>query len=435
MLSALGQLQQYDLLPRVSSFVQMYYLFAEINSKLLFHVHRLTCRENENNWMQCLSDIDGPEVNEPTSSVTPSPTTLLVHQETSRPTSQPSEQSTSGPTSNVLDLDLSTTEMFVTSSYMCGTDTCTQDVLDAEACDDSKGGCYSCESRMNYLINDLGYSELEACEEIAYNQFPLVCGGCIPEDLLVTLPPVDSSDLIWSDEFDYEGSPDSSKWTYDIGTGSWGWGNNELQFYTDRLENAYVKDGILYIRALKESYEGSEYTSARITTKNIGDWTYGRIQVRARLGSGTATGTWPAIWMLPTDNVYGVWPASGEIDIMEHVGFDTGTVYGTVHTDSYNHIIGTQDGGEILIDTDSWHVHEIVWEEEQIAFVVDGFTYHTFNRDDDATYAEWPFDEQFHLILNMAVGGSWGGVLGVDESSFEGDGQILEIDYVRVYNV
>lgn len=288
---------------------------------------------------------------------------------------------------------------------------------------------------MSYLINDLGYSELDACETIAYNQFPSVCGDCIPEHLLVTVPPVDSSSLIWSDEFDYEGSPDSSKWTYDIGTGSWGWGNNELQYYTDRLENVYVENGILYIRAVKEDYEGSAYTSARIKTKNIADWTYGRIQVRARLGSGTGTGTWPAIWMLPTDNVYGTWPASGEIDIMEHVGFDTGIVHGTVHTDAYNHMIGTQVGGQIAVDTDSWHVHEIIWDAEKIAFIMDDFTYQTFNRDDGATYAEWPFDEQFHLIMNMAVGGSWGGALGIDESAFEGEGQILEIDYVRVYSL
>lgn len=322
----------------------------------------------------------------------------------------------------------------VNTQYRCETSTCTAEVLETMACDASLGGCYTCGSRIDYFINDLGYSEVNACEVIAYAQFPSICGACLPEYLRMPVAPVDESQLIWSDEFDYEGSPDPSKWSYDIGTGSWGWGNNELQYYTDRLDNVYAENGILRIRALREDYQGSAYTSARIKTKFQGDWTYGRIQVRSRLVYGTARGTWAAAWMLSTDDKYNGWPDSGEIDIMEHVGYDTGRIHGTVHTAAFNHMIGTQDGGQILTDTSDWRIHEIIWDEEKIEFILDDFVYHTFLRRDEATYAEWPFDERFHLILNMAVGGSWGGVEGVDEAAFLGDGQIMEVDWVRVYS-
>ena len=143
-------------------------------------------------------------------------------------------------------------------------------------------------------------------------------------------------ELVWSDEFDYTGLPNSEKWSYDVG-GS-GWGNNELQYYTEnRTENARVENGNLIIEARKESYGGNNYTSARLITKSQGDWLYGKIEVRAKLPGGR--GAWPAIWMLPTDWAYGGWPSSGEIDIMEYVGYDPGVVHGTVHTESYNHTL------------------------------------------------------------------------------------------------
>ncbi len=194
-------------------------------------------------------------------------------------------------------------------------------------------------------------------------------------------------------------------------------------------------NGVLQIRAIKENYEGNSYTSARLVTKNKGDWTYGRVQVRARLLKCKATGTWPAIWMLSTDWLYGDWPASGEIDIMEHVGYEDDIVHGTVHTEAFNHMIGTQDTGVIPVSVDGWHTYDIIWGEDEIEFIIDGLKYHEFVRKDSAIYKEWPFDQDFHLILNVAVGGSWGGQQGVDEASFEGDGQIMEVDWVRVYNI
>lgn len=252
--------------------------------------------------------------------------------------------------------------------------------------------------------------------------------------MFVSVSAVDPTKLIWSDEFSVDGPPDPTIWSYDVGTGDWGWGNNELQYYTDRMDNAFVKDGILNIRAVRESYGGKDYTSARIKTINHGDWTSGRIQIRARLTNGAARGTWAAAWMLPTDQVYGPWPASGEIDIMEHVGFDPGRFHGTVHTEAFNHMKGTESGSSLTADLNEWHTHEIIWTQDQVDFAVDGFRYHTFRRQEASTYQEWPFDQRFHIILNLAVGGNWGGVQGVDENAFVGVGQIMEIDWVRVYS-
>jgi len=246
--------------------------------------------------------------------------------------------------------------------------------------------------------------------------------------------PVDPAKLIWSDEFNYEGAPNATKWTYDIGTGTWGWGNNELQYYTNRLDNAYVKDGILHIRARKESFQGSAYTSARLKTLNQGDWKFGRIQIRTRLSGAAARGTWSAHWMLPSVNGYGGWPDSGEIDIMEHIGYDAGRIHGTIHSAAFNHMIGTQIMGQMSVNLNDWHVYEIDWSENRIDFFLDGSLYHVFARPTSSTYREWPFDQNFHLIFNLAVGGNWGGLQGIDEAAFEGNGQVMEVDWVRVYS-
>jgi len=239
--------------------------------------------------------------------------------------------------------------------------------------------------------------------------------------------------LIWADEFNGPNgsAPDPLKWGYDIGGN--GWGNGEAQHYTDRRDNSYVSNGFLHVRAAKENYAGSGYTSARLITKNKGDWKYGRFRARARLQQCTATGTWPAIWMLPTEWAYGNWPRSGEIDIMEHVGYDTGKVHGTVHTSAFNHIIGTQRGGSTVIDVRQWHIYEVIWNEGKVDFIVDGIKYYEFLNTEGGSFREWPFDERFHLILNVAVGGSWGGSQGIDSAAFEGNGQIMDVDWVRVY--
>ncbi len=236
--------------------------------------------------------------------------------------------------------------------------------------------------------------------------------------------------LAWSDEFDINGLPDSKKWSYDTEGNATGWGNNELQYYTaSRLKNAEVKDGYLHITAHKEDYEGFSYTSARLVTRQKGDWLYGRVEVKAKLPDGR--GMWPAIWMLPTDWQYGGWPASGEIDIMESVGYDPYKIVGTVHTEAYNHSIGTQKGATTTVQTcySDFHVYALEWEPAEIRIYVDELLYFTF-RNEGTGYKTWPFDKRFHLLLNVAVGGNWGGAQGVDDAIFP---RTMVVDYVRVY--
>ena len=230
--------------------------------------------------------------------------------------------------------------------------------------------------------------------------------------------------LVWIDEFDYSGTPDPNKWGYDIGGG--GWGNQEIQTYTDSRNNSWVENGKLFIKAIK-NHEG--WTSARMITKFKGDWLYGRIEVKAKLPSGR--GTWPAIWMLPTDWEYGTWPSSGEIDIMEHVGYDPGVVHGTIHTEAYNHSIGTQKGGRIVVEdaSSNFHVYAIEWTTDSIHWFVDDQLYFSLNNE-KKTFKEWPFDKRFHLLLNIAIGGSWGGAQGIDPNLTEA---VMEIDYVKVF--
>ena len=235
--------------------------------------------------------------------------------------------------------------------------------------------------------------------------------------------------LVWADEFDDAGLPDSTKWTYDVG--GHGWGNNELQYYTERRpENARVEGGHLVITARQEDWDDNDYTSARLVSKQ--DWTYGRFEVRAQLPSGR--GTWPAIWMLPTNDTYGddYWPDNGEIDIMEHVGYDEGVIHGTIHTKAFNHIEGTDKGSSRTIPTatSEFHTYALEWTPGEIRVSVDGQTYFTFQNREQYGWQEWPFDQPFHLLLNVAVGGTWGGAEGIDDSVFP---ERMVLDYVRVY--
>lgn len=263
----------------------------------------------------------------------------------------------------------------------------------------------------------------------------LLAPGCNKSentDPLPDNPNTGTRTLVWSDEFDYNGLPDPLKWSYDTQGNATGWGNNESQYYTSgRLKNSEVKDGILYITAHREAYEGFGYTSARLVTKGKGDWLYGRVEVRAKLPDGR--GMWPAIWMLSTDWAYGGWPESGEIDIMENVGFDPFKIVGTVHTESYNHSIGTQKGANTVVQTcySDFHVYAMEWEAKEIRIYVDDKLYFTF-KNEGTGYKVWPFDKRFHLLLNVAVGGNWGGAQGIDDSIFP---KTMEVDYVRVYKL
>lgn len=247
---------------------------------------------------------------------------------------------------------------------------------------------------------------------------------------LVSVPPADPELLVWADEFDYTGPPDPAKWTYDVG--GHGWGNHELQYYTHRRNNAWVSDGALHINAVREDFEGCKYTSARLVTKARADFKYGRVEVRVLLPS--ARGTWAAAWMLPTDNNFGIWPKSGEIDIMEHVGYDPGNVHGTVHTDAFNHMKGTQVGRVTKVALPEWHTYAVEWSPSGIFFMLDGKQYHHFAKKSEAWQA-WPFDHRFHIILNLAVGGDWGGQKGIDEEAFRRETQTMKVQWVRVYRL
>ena len=238
--------------------------------------------------------------------------------------------------------------------------------------------------------------------------------------------------LVWNDEFD---GPvlNLEKWSFEIG--GHGWGNNELQYYSDDDSTAFIQDGKLVIRAdLVPQGTGSSdnlryFSSARLRTSGKGDWRYGRIEVKAKLALGQ--GIWPAIWMLPTDWMYGGWPESGEIDIMEHVGYDPGRVHGSIHTGSYNHKINTQRGGSKLLDkiSSKFYVYAIEWYEDRIDFLIDDAKYFSFQNDGKNDFNTWPFNQRFHLLINIAVGGDWPG--SPDETTqFPTE---MEVEYVRVY--
>lgn len=247
---------------------------------------------------------------------------------------------------------------------------------------------------------------------------------------------LDGYDLVWSDEFD--GSEiDDTKWSYDLGDGCdisddlCGWGNNELEYYTDRSENSYLKDGNLVIEAREEFpfFQGQyEYTSARMVTKNKGDWKYGRIDVRAKMPIGQ--GIWPAIWMLPTENVYGGWPKSGEIDIMEYLGNEPERMFGTIH---YGHDGWRFNSQELILEEgsfhDEFHVFTVLWTEDCIQFQMDGQNVGVPNTRSTVLPTTYPFDQNFHLILNIAVGGN---LPGNPDASTQFP-QKMEVDYVRVY--
>lgn len=243
---------------------------------------------------------------------------------------------------------------------------------------------------------------------------------------------IEGWNIVWQDEFDKD-SLDLTKWSRE--TGGHGWGNNELQYYTDSDSNSYVENGNLVVKAevVPQGIGSSKglryYSSARLRTYGKGDWKYGRIEVKAKVASGQ--GIWPAIWMLPTDWLFGGWPSSGEIDIMEHVGYDLGVVHGSVHTEAYNHKINTQRSSAKKIanvDTE-FHVYSIIWNKDKISFFIDDVQYFIFENDQQSNYKTWPFDQRFHLLINIAVGGDWPG----NPDNSTNFPRTMLVDYVRVY--
>lgn len=236
--------------------------------------------------------------------------------------------------------------------------------------------------------------------------------------------------LVWNDEFDYTGLPDPARWNYDTSGNDCGWGNNELQHYTvGRRKNVGVKDGLLTVTARREPQGGKQYTSARLVTRGLHTWRYGRFEARVRFPEGR--GTWSAVWLMPAESRYGEWPASGEIDLVEQVGYDSECIVGTVHTTRHSHLDGTQKSGNVRSPdvTRNFHRYAIEWEADELRFYFDEQLYFTYVNDGTGPES-WPFDQPFYLILNLAVGGNWGGQRGIDDGVFP---QRMEVDYVRVY--
>ncbi len=225
--------------------------------------------------------------------------------------------------------------------------------------------------------------------------------------------------LVFSDEFDVDGAPNSAKWGYDLGAG--GWGNNELQNYTNRIDNSFVSGGTLKIKAIKESFSGSAYTSARLLTQNKFSFKYGKVEIKAKLPAGV--GTWPAIWMLGANITTVNWPACGEIDIMEHKGSTLNKIYGTVHHPA--RFGGNADGAtkDITNATTEFHIYTMEWDTSTIKFLVDGTVFHTVGNS-----SSLPFNQNFFIIMNLAMGGTFAGPV---ESGFTNAS--MEVDYIRVY--
>lgn len=277
----------------------------------------------------------------------------------------------------------------------------------------------------------------------------------------------DGYELKWADEFDVPGAPNPDYWTHELGAG--GWGNGEDQFYTDELENSRVENGHLIIEA-RQFFEGRSpgYTSARLITRDKVSWKYGRMEIKAKIPD--ETGTWPAIWMLSQDRLYGedLWPDNGEIDIMEHVGYEVDPIFlqtigvnqlpnihGTVHSEAWNGLNNGQVGEATYVGdaSSNFHVYAINWTEDRLEWEVDGNVFLTLEKEshppprapEENLWQYWPFDQRYFLILNIAIGGDWGGHFNSNiypndspygPNGVDDDGvwpQRMEIDYVRMY--
>ncbi|MTI33185.1 glycoside hydrolase family 16 protein [Xanthovirga aplysinae] len=233
--------------------------------------------------------------------------------------------------------------------------------------------------------------------------------------------------LVWEEDFNSGKQPSKAFWNYEIGKGQNGWGNKEKQYYTGRPDNVRIENGHLIIRAQKEAYMGSKYTSARITTQGKKEFKYARVEVRAKLPGGK--GLWPAIWMLGSNFKEVGWPACGEIDIMEYVGFNPGVVHATMHTPSSHGASKNSKKIKIRDAENAFHVYSMEKTDKEIKFYVDDQLFYTYSPKvkDSST---WPYEQNNFLILNVAVGGNWGGKKGIDDRIFP---QQMEVDYVRVY--
>lgn len=250
-------------------------------------------------------------------------------------------------------------------------------------------------------------------------------GVGLESNIVDSTPDADGWTLIWHDEFDAP-TLNQKYWKYDVdGNGG---GNNELQYYTDSEKNSFIENGSLVIRALDDGYNGRAYTSAKVRSKYLAQWKYGKFEVRAKLPAGR--GMWPAIWMMPVDDVYGTWPLSGEIDIMEFIGQNPNEILGTLHYGDYwpnNKHSSTYYTSETPLNED-YHVFAIEWEPNKIQWFIDGKLYAT-KTPEDLGGSKWVWDQSYYLILNLAVGGNFPG----DPDETTQFPQNFYIDYVRVF--
>jgi len=235
----------------------------------------------------------------------------------------------------------------------------------------------------------------------------------------------------WSDEFDVNGLPDNQIWGYDVGGD--GWGNNELQNYTaSDLDNASVENGKLIITAIKEASGTRQYSSARLVTKGKRDMKYGRIEIKAKIPAGR--GSVSALWMLASQTTYGTtfWPDQGEIDIMEHVGFNPGIIHASIQTNIFNYTIATQKTAKTTLPTfdKEFHIYRMDWTPDEIKAFLDDNEFFSFKRRQFAPWQEWPFHHPQHILVNIAIGGNWGGLNGIDDTIFP---IRMELDYIRYY--
>jgi beta-glucanase (GH16 family) len=243
-----------------------------------------------------------------------------------------------------------------------------------------------------------------------------------PERDLVTPAGTPAARLVWSDEFNRDGAPDSTSWTYDLGNLYDGWGNHELEHYTKSPENVRVKNGMLVIDAIKKD---GKWTSARVKSQGLRNWTYGKIEFRARLPIGK--GTWPALWMLGESIATKGWPRCGEIDIMEHVGRNPAIVQCAMHTQQMHGDTQNKQSKEVKTFNTEFHTYAADWKKDKIDFYIDNQWYYTYkpaNMNED----EWPYNAPFFIIMNVAIGGDFGGEVDPALTTAR-----MEVDYVRVY--
>ncbi|WP_290468765.1 family 16 glycosylhydrolase [Lacinutrix sp. MedPE-SW] len=290
---------------------------------------------------------------------------------------------------------------------------------------------FSDDAFMGYYVSSSSYEILEITDDYLYVRtidglnpvlawyHKFVSSGCYGDtgdDI-----PANNNVLVWEEEFNVDGAPCNYNWQLEEGTGDNGWGNNESQYYTNRPENVVVENGILKITARAESFMGSDYTSARMISQGRFEFQYGKVEVRAKLPEGA--GTWPAIWMLGDMSEADQWPDIGEIDIMEHVGNNQNTIFSSLHYPG--NFGGNANTGSTTVPTASseFHVYSVEWDANTINFFVDGTQFHTFNNSSAV-----PFNHEFFLILNVAMGGNFGGPIDPDFTE-----STMEIDYIRVY--